>query len=154
MLIVDDKRRYVDANRAACLLLRLSRERVLELRVDDLTPAEDRADMEALWSELLRMGTQSGPFELATPDGMRISVDYSATAHVAPGRHLGVLSLPMIDPSSVRPILEDPEQLEPHAPLSDRVVRRPRPQRVCRAATRPARRPSAGSRTPRPGVRR
>jgi PAS domain S-box-containing protein len=120
MLVVDDKRRYVDANRAACLLLRLSRERVLELTVDDLTPAEDHADMEALWSELLRTGTQSGPFELATPDGMRISVDYSATAHVAPGRHLGVLSLPMIDPSSVRPILEDPEQLEPHAPLSDR----------------------------------
>jgi DNA-binding CsgD family transcriptional regulator len=120
MLIADDSRRYVDANRAACLLLRLPREQVLELTVDDLTPAEDHAGMESLWSEFLRTGTQSGPFELAMPDVMRINVDYSATAHFAPSRHLGVLGLPTIDPSSVRPTLEDAEQREPHMPLSDR----------------------------------
>ena len=120
MLVVDDNRRYVDANRAACLLLRLSREQVLELTVDDLTPAEDHAQMESLWSELLRAGTQSGLFELAMPDVMRMNVEYSATANFAPGRHLSVLGLPTIDPSSVRPTLGDPEQSASHTPLSDR----------------------------------
>jgi PAS domain-containing protein len=41
ILVADDRRRYVDANPAACLLLRLRRAQVLELRVDDLTPPEN-----------------------------------------------------------------------------------------------------------------
>ena len=44
MLIADDDRRYVDANAAACLLLRLPREEVLRRRVDDLSgEAQKRA---------------------------------------------------------------------------------------------------------------
>ena len=42
MVLADDERRYVAANAAACLLLRLPEEDVLRLRVDDLTPPEHR----------------------------------------------------------------------------------------------------------------
>src|SRR5205807_8147672 len=38
MVIADHERRYVAANPAACLLLRLPEEKVLGLRIDDLTP--------------------------------------------------------------------------------------------------------------------
>jgi PAS domain S-box-containing protein len=120
MLIADDNRRFVDANRAACLLLRLSRAEVLELTLDDLTPSDEHNHLESLWSTFLRTGTQSGPYELAMPDVMRINVEYSATANFGPGRHLGVLGLPTIDPSSVTPTLDDPVQPQQHTPLSDR----------------------------------
>jgi PAS domain S-box-containing protein len=94
MLVADDQRRYVDANRAACLLLRLPLERVLELSIDALTPPELRQRTAELWEAFLREGSQSGTFELLMPDGARVLVDYSATANVEPGRHLSVLSLP------------------------------------------------------------
>ena len=42
MVIADDERRYVAANSAACLLLRLSEDALLKLRIDDLTPPENR----------------------------------------------------------------------------------------------------------------
>jgi DNA-binding CsgD family transcriptional regulator len=94
MLVANDQRRYVDANRAACLLLRLPLEQVLELSIDALTPPEFRERTTELWQAFLREGSQSGTFELLMPDGARVLVDYSATANVRPGRHLSVLSLP------------------------------------------------------------
>src|SRR5436853_5442130 len=94
MLVADDERRYVDANRAACLLLRSTRESVLRLRIDDLTPPEGRRGVAELWEAFLRMGSQAGTFELLMPDGARLAVEYSATANVQPGRHLSVFSFP------------------------------------------------------------
>ncbi|HTU95156.1 MAG TPA: LuxR C-terminal-related transcriptional regulator [Solirubrobacteraceae bacterium] len=94
MVVADDERRYVNANPAACLLLRLPEATVLRLRVDDLTPAEARGQMDELWATFLREGTQRGTFELQMPDGPRLAVEYSATAHVEPGRHLSILMFP------------------------------------------------------------
>jgi DNA-binding CsgD family transcriptional regulator len=94
MVVADDARRYVAANPAACLLLRLPEEEVLRLRVDDLTPAEARDHMDEMWTAFLREGTQRGTFALQMPDGPRLAVDYSATAHVAPGRHLSIFMFP------------------------------------------------------------
>jgi DNA-binding CsgD family transcriptional regulator len=93
MLIADDERNHVDANGAACLLFRLDRTDLLRLRVDDVTPPEQRAGVVALWDELVRTGTRSGTLELLMPDGQRLPVGYSATANIRPGRHLLVLSL-------------------------------------------------------------
>ena len=98
MLIADDQRRYVQANRAACLLLRLEREAVLRRTVDVLTPPEHRGAMQASWDEFRREGIQSGAFELLMPDGPRLRVDYSATANVEPGRHLAIFVLPATEP--------------------------------------------------------
>lgn len=94
MVIADDKRRFVASNPAACLLLRLDEADVVRLRVDDLTPPDNRSNMDALWEAFLRDGVQEGTFELLMPDGARVEVEYSATANVEPGLHLSVLMFP------------------------------------------------------------
>jgi DNA-binding CsgD family transcriptional regulator len=94
MVIADGKRRFVAANPAACLLLRLAEADVVRLRIDDLTPPENRGNMDALWEAFLRDGVQEGTFELMMPDGARIEVEYSATANVEPGLHLSILMFP------------------------------------------------------------
>lgn len=94
MVIADDERRYVAANPAACLLLRLPEDRVLGLRIEELTPRENRSQVESLWHAFIMAGVQEGTFELLMPDGGRVTVDYSATANVEPGRHLSILMFP------------------------------------------------------------
>jgi DNA-binding CsgD family transcriptional regulator len=94
MLVADDQRRYVNVNRAMCLLLRLDREAVLQRRVEDLTPPELHGDIEKLWGEFLRAGIQGGTYELLMPDGPRMRVEYSATANVEPSRHLSIFEVP------------------------------------------------------------
>ena len=84
MVIADDGRRYTAVNSAACLLLRLAEEDVLRLRVDDLTPPENRSHVDPLWRAFIREGVQQGTFELMMPDGQRLEVEYSATANVEP----------------------------------------------------------------------
>ena len=98
MLIADDERRYVDANAAACLFLRQPREEICKLRIDDLTPPEARAGMDAMWADFLR-GDYSGPgmftpWELHMPDGTSVAVDLSSTPHFRPGRHLAIIMFP------------------------------------------------------------
>lgn len=67
MLIADDQRHFRDANDAACRLLGAPRGWILNHRIDDVTPAEQR----------------------------REAVDYSATANIVPGMHLSIL-LPLV----------------------------------------------------------
>ena len=94
MVIAGDDRRYVAANAAACLLLRLPEEDVLRLTVDDLTPLENRRQVGPLWDAFIRDGTQEGKYELLMPDGARVTVEYSATANMEPGQHLSILMFP------------------------------------------------------------
>jgi DNA-binding CsgD family transcriptional regulator len=94
MVIADGGRRYCAANPAACLLLRLPEEEVLRLTIDDLTPPENRSQVEPLWRAFIRDGVQQGIFELMMPDGARLQVEYSATADIEPGRHLSILMFP------------------------------------------------------------
>lgn len=96
MLMVDDQRRCVDANAAACLFLRLPVESVRKLTVDDLTTPALRPDLEAMWSELLhgKLIGRSLPWHLQMPDGASVAVDISGTPHVRPGRHLTIMLFP------------------------------------------------------------
>jgi DNA-binding CsgD family transcriptional regulator len=94
MVLADDERRYVAANAAACLLLRLPEEDVLRLTVDDLTPPEHRPQVGPLWNAFIRDGTQEGMYELLMPDGARVTLEYSATANIEPGQHLSILMFP------------------------------------------------------------
>jgi DNA-binding CsgD family transcriptional regulator len=94
MVIADDHRRYVAANPAACLLLRLPEPDVLKLAIEDLTPVERRSQVGPMWDAFLREGTQRGTFELLMPDGARLAVEYSATANIEPGHHLSILMFP------------------------------------------------------------
>ena len=98
MLVADDERRYVDANAAACLFLRQPREEICKLRIDDLTPLEMRAGMDAMWADFLR-GHYSGPgtstpWDMHMPDGTRVAVDLSSTPYFRPGRHLAIIMFP------------------------------------------------------------
>jgi PAS domain S-box-containing protein len=98
MVVADDGRHFVAANRAACLLLRLRLDEVLRLTIDDLTPPESRSEVHRLWEAFLRDGTQSGTYELLMPDGPRMPVEYSAKAHIEPGRHLSIFLVPTAEP--------------------------------------------------------
>ena len=97
MVLADDERRYVAVNSAASLLLRMPEREVLRLRIDDLTPPENRGLVEPLWDDFLTTGTQKGSFELQMPDGPRTSIDYSATANIEPGRHLAIWMFPPVN---------------------------------------------------------
>ena len=116
MVIADDSRRFVAANPAACLLLRLAEAEVVRLRVDDLTPLENRSQMDALWEAFLRDRVQEGTFELMMPDGARLEVEYSSTANVEPGLHVSILMFPpggggrRPDPSEARQTLTERER--------------------------------------------
>ena len=94
MVLADDGRRYVAANQAACLLLRLPEAQVLKRTIEDLTPPENRSQVGPMWETFIRDGTQRGTFELLMPDGPRLRVEYSATANIEPGRHLSILMFP------------------------------------------------------------
>lgn len=117
MVLANDERRYVAANTAACLLLRMPEEEVLRLRIDDLAPAESQSMVEPLWSDFIREGVQEGLFDLRTPDGGTVRVEYSATANVEPGRHLSIWIFPperdqRQEPLSKRSALLTPRERE------------------------------------------
>jgi DNA-binding CsgD family transcriptional regulator len=106
MVVADDERRYVAANSAACLLLRLPEEEILKLRIEDLVSPSHRPMVGELWDSFLRDGTQKGQIELAMPDGVLVEVDYSSRAHIEPGRHLAIWMFP---PG----VFEDPDREQP-----------------------------------------
>lgn len=109
MVLADDERRYVAVNRAACLLLRLPEEEILKLSVEDLVSPSHRSIVVELWDSFLHERAQRGTIELAMPDGARVEVEYSATAHVEPGRHLAIWMFP---PG----LFEGSEREQPRAP--------------------------------------
>ena len=119
MLLADDDRRYLDANPPACELLGLTREEILEKKVEDLSPPELRDQVPAIYQAFIEAGSQSGPYTLVRPDGIEIPCSYSASANVLPGVHLSIL----IPVEKADPELDVHEE-EPHdsdlARLTDR----------------------------------
>lgn len=94
MLLIDDTRNLVDANRAACLLLRLARSDLVRRRVDDLIAPGRRAEVDPDWRELLASGTLAGRYHVCTPGTEDFEVEYSAIANIRPGLHLSILVFP------------------------------------------------------------
>jgi len=95
VFLADDERQCVDANPGACRLLGVSRSQLLASPIDDWLAADDRRHMMVAWAELLKRGTLAGRVRLRVP-GRReaAAIEFTATAHLAPGRHLVVLSRP------------------------------------------------------------
>ena len=91
MLLADDDRRYVDANPAACELTGYTRDELVGMRVDDLTPAPDRGAVVERWEAFLAAGRAEGMFDLLRRDGTVVVTDFRAVACVAPGVHLSVM---------------------------------------------------------------
>ena len=90
LVLLDDDRRYVGANEAACALFGLPREEVLARRADDVVAAP-ATELDAIWTSLLTSGTVEGVVAVRHPREGVVRVDYRARANVAPGVHVSVL---------------------------------------------------------------
>lgn len=92
MVIIDNERRYIDANAPARLAVRLTLAELRRLRVDDLTPPDLLPTMNAVWGELCETGFVSGRYRVALRDASRLEVVYFALAEALPGLHLGAFA--------------------------------------------------------------
>lgn len=92
MLIVDNDRRLLEANRAARLLLRLSLNELRRHRLDDLTPPGQLLTLEERWQEMWTAVCTDGSRELRLLDGSRLLVTYCRLPNLLPGRHLTVFA--------------------------------------------------------------
>jgi DNA-binding CsgD family transcriptional regulator len=94
MLIADDQRRWITGNAAAHDLLGLTPEAVPWHTMDEFTPPSARGKLEAHWDALLTSGAIEGWDRLFIPGRGPLPVEFSATAHVLPSRHLAVFMPP------------------------------------------------------------
>jgi DNA-binding CsgD family transcriptional regulator len=88
MVIADDGRWYVEANRPARLMAGMSLADMRRSRIDDLTPPDDLPRMLGVWERLLDTGCVAGPRELDAPNGGTLEIVYWGMANALPGLHL------------------------------------------------------------------
>lgn len=119
MLMVDHRRRYVDANRAARLLFRLSLAELRRRQIDDLSPRAEIPRLESFWAKLLERGQVCGDYEVRFEDGSELQVVFSALANVLPGEHLIVFA-PARWPDDELGALKEPTGPVVSGPLSPR----------------------------------
>lgn len=89
LLIADDERQFLDANRAACEFIGVPKDELLTWSVDDL--ASDGAPVAELWAQFLEDGELPGEFPIQLANGEERIVEFRATANILPNRHLSVL---------------------------------------------------------------
>jgi DNA-binding CsgD family transcriptional regulator len=88
MVMLNDQRLHVDANRPARLAFRLSLTELRELRSDEVVPLDELPTLESLWNRLLEEGRVAGKSVFGGPDGGRLEVVYWGLANALPGVHL------------------------------------------------------------------
>jgi DNA-binding CsgD family transcriptional regulator len=88
MVIVDGERRYVAANTAARLALRLTWGQLRELRIDDLTAPNRLPAMHDAWALLTRAESMAGRGEVSSPHGVVLQIAYYALQDALPGLYL------------------------------------------------------------------
>jgi DNA-binding CsgD family transcriptional regulator len=92
LLVVDDERRCLETNLAACRLLGLSKQRLVGRRLDDLFTGAMADRLENVWRAFSQGGGHAGPFDLAIPEAQVARLDLSVTSGVLPGRHLVLIT--------------------------------------------------------------
>ncbi len=92
ILVVDDGRRCLEVNLAACRLLGLPRSAALGRTVDDFLTSGMRKRLDHVWRAFREGGGHAGPFELSSQAAEVHEVNLSVVANVLPGRHLLILS--------------------------------------------------------------
>jgi DNA-binding CsgD family transcriptional regulator len=92
LLVVDDERRLIEANPAACSLLGLSNDELIGRPLDSLLAESMRDRLDNVWRAFRDNGGHAGPFELAAGRGTAERVDIGVTSRVPPGRHLVILT--------------------------------------------------------------
>jgi DNA-binding CsgD family transcriptional regulator len=103
ILVVDDQRRCMEANLAACRLLGLPRRAAIGRTVDDFLTSGMRKRLDHVWRAFREGGGHAGPFELSSQAAESHEVNISVVANVLPGRHLLILSATESQPREVEP---------------------------------------------------
>src|SRR5206468_2058470 len=91
ILLANDAGEHVDANPAACALLRCNRDEVLALHVWDLPADGSVSHTRDGWLAFLKEGRMSGGYCLRACDGTLHDVEFRSVANVLPGLHLAIL---------------------------------------------------------------
>jgi PAS domain S-box-containing protein len=109
ILVVDDERRCLEANLAACRLLGLPRSAAIGRAVDDFLTSGMRKRLDHVWRAFREGGGHAGPFELSSQAAEVHEVNLSVVANVLPGRHLLILSATGVRSNEV----EVPQRTQP-----------------------------------------
>jgi PAS domain S-box-containing protein len=109
ILVVDDQRRCLEANLAACRMLGLPRRAALGRNVDDFLASGMRKRLDHVWRAFREGGGHAGPFELSSQAAEVHEINISVVANVLPGRHLLILSATRAQPE-VEERVEPPVQ--------------------------------------------
>ena len=91
VLIVDDQRRYVEANPAACELFGLAAEQLLGRRIEEFVDDVRGMEVGTAWQQFQASGVQRGECRLRRADGSVRHLEFNAKADFAPGLHLSIL---------------------------------------------------------------
>jgi PAS domain S-box-containing protein len=89
ILVADDQGQCVEANPAGCELLGLAYSQLIGCSIQAFIQAH--FDFSKEWQALLNTGYGTGEFSLIHPNGTVKEIEYHATAHVLPHRHLIIL---------------------------------------------------------------
>jgi PAS domain S-box-containing protein len=92
MLIVDDDRRLLEANPAACSLLDSTRRALIGRPLDALVIPAMRQRLDSVWQAFRARRGHAGPFQLMAGQKEGANVDIGVATNVLPGRHLVVLA--------------------------------------------------------------
>jgi PAS domain S-box-containing protein len=87
LLLVDDERRVLNANPAACALFGVERETLRSIPIDQFLAKASSDEIATKWPEMLTSGEHKGELVVAPADGEHI-VEFTFKAAVVPGRHL------------------------------------------------------------------
>lgn len=88
VLVVDDRRRCVEANQSACDLIGLDRDDVVGRTVESLLPPQMRERLTHVWKAFAEGGGHAGPFSLESG----VEIQLALTRNLMPDRHLLVLA--------------------------------------------------------------
>jgi len=88
MILLDDDRRILDANKSALQLLGYGIAEMRLLPWDALMPPQQARGVEERWKSFFEEGAKRGEIELRRSCGSPRFVSYSARANIQPGRHL------------------------------------------------------------------
>ena len=93
LLVLDDRQRYVEANREACRLLGYTRTELLELSVKDVVAFDSSFDgPRAQWRQFMLRRFRDGDVPLRRADQEIVVVSYWAFTNVLPGLHVSILA--------------------------------------------------------------
>lgn len=89
VFIINNSREYVECNQKACDILGLSREELLQLRIDDIAISRPENNFTDIFARLISKGeVENQQLKIKTPRGKSLRVTFTAKANIVPGLHI------------------------------------------------------------------